>query len=280
MQTILITGSTDGIGKQTALELADLGHQIIIHGRNEERCLRTLDEIQNKTNNRNLDFVVADFSEFEPINEMVKTLNSKFDKIDVLINNAGVFLNQRKTNSKVIELTFMINHLAHFYLTYLIFDLLKNSDDPRIINVSSIAHESADFNNHDFQLKKNYSGYSAYANSKLFNLWFTYALHRRLKNSKFKVFALHPGVISTKLLYAGFRIQGSPLNVGAETPVYLAVSNNLNDLNGKYFIKKKPQKSSKLSYDENLQEIFWDYSIELCGLEKEEVERKFSNHSN
>lgn len=268
---VLITGSTDGIGKQTAFELANLGYQIIIHGRDENRARNVVDEIKNKTGNSNIDFVVADFSEFEPIKKMADDLRSKYDKIDVLINNAGVFLNQRKTNSRGIELTFMINHLAHFYLTYLIFDLLKKSDDGRIINVSSVAHESADFDEEDFMLVKNYSGYTAYVNSKLYNLWFTYKLHRSLNNSKVKVYALHPGVISTKLLYAGFKMSGSPLTVGAETPVYLASSDDVINLSGKYFIKKKPSKSSKLSYDEKLQEKLWDYSIKLLGLDKENL---------
>lgn len=274
---VLITGSTDGIGKQTAFELANFGYQIIIHGKDETRVRNVVDEVKNKTGNTNIDFVIADFSQFEPIRKMAEDLISKYDKIDVLINNAGVFLNQRKTNSSGIELTFMINHLAHFYLTYLIFDLLKNSRDGRIINVSSVAHESADFDEDDFMLVKNYSGYTAYANSKLYNLWFTYKLHRSLNNSKVKVYALHPGVISTKLLYAGFKMTGSPLSIGAETPVYLASSDEVINLSGKYFIKKKPSKSSKLSYDEKLQDKLWDYSIELLGLDKDKINDKIKS---
>ncbi len=214
---ILITGSTDGIGKQTAIELANLGHTIIIHGRNEKRAIEALNEIKSSVKNSSVDYVVGDFSSPEEIERMAQEFKSKFSSLDVLINNAGVYLNKRMTNEKGIELTFMINHLAHFYLTFLLIDFLKKSNDARIINVSSIAHESADFDENDFMLEKNYSGYRAYANSKLYNLWFTYALHRRLENSNVKVYALHPGVISTKLLYAGFRITGSPLTVGAET---------------------------------------------------------------
>lgn len=277
-KTILITGSTDGIGKQTALELASNGNHIIIHGRSEKRALEALNEIKSSSKNSSLDFVVADFSSTEEIERMAQEIKSKYSSLDVLINNAGVFLNKRMTNEKGIELTFMINHLAHFYLTYLLFDLLKKSNDARIINVSSVAHESADFDENDFMLEKDYSGYRAYANSKLYNLWFTYALHRRLENSNVKVYALHPGVISTKLLYAGFRISGSPLSVGAETPVYLATSDEVKTLSGKYFVKKKVTKSSKLSYDERLQEKLWDYSIELLGLNKEILEKKFKGN--
>jgi len=275
MKTILITGSTDGIGKQTALELAELGHQIIIHGRKEERCLNTINEIKSKVKSSNLDFVVADFSNIEEVKSMGEKIKSRYSVIDVLINNAGVYLKKRQTNEQVIELTFMINHLAHFYLTYLLIDLIKKSNDGRIINVSSIAHESADYYE-DFFLEKHYSGYTAYANSKLYNILFTYALHRRLKDSNVKVFALHPGVISTKLLYEGFRISGSPLSVGAETPVYLATSEEVKNLSGKYFIKKKPVKSSKISYDEDLQEKLWQFSIDLLRLDKNEVEERFS----
>ncbi len=273
---ILITGSTDGIGKQTAFELAEQGHSIIIHGRSEERCLSALEEIKNRTKNSNLDFVVADFSKKENVQRMAEELKTKYTRIDVLINNAGVYLKNRQTNDDGIELTFMINHLAHFYLTLLLIDLLKKSDDARIINVSSIAHENANFNFDDLMLQKGYSGYKAYANSKLFNLFFTFSLHRILKNSNIKVFALHPGVITTKLLRAGFGISGSSLSVGAETPVYLATSNEVINHSGKYFVKKKPVNSSKISYNESLQEILWDISIQLLNLDKNQIEKAFS----
>ena len=276
MKIILVTGSTDGIGKQTALELALQNHQVIIHGRSKEKCLKTLEEIKSKSSNTKIDFVVADLANFNEVKQMAEEFKTKFDHLNVLINNAGVYLKKRMTDEKGIELTFKINHLAHFYLTYLLFDLIKKSEDRRIINVSSIAHENADDDLSDIMLEKDYSGYRSYANSKLYNILFTYALHRRIKNSNVKVFALHPGVISTKLLYEGFRISGSPLSVGAETPVYLATSNDVINESGKYFIKKKPVKSSKTSYNEKLQEELWDISIKLIGLDKDEVEKKFT----
>jgi len=276
MKIILITGSTDGIGKQTALELALQNHQVIIHGRSKEKCLKTLEEIKSKSSNIKIDFVVADLANFNEVKQMAEEVKTKFDHLNVLINNAGVYLKKRMTDEKGIELTFKINHLAHFYLTYLLFDLIKKSDDGRIINVSSIAHENADDDLSDIMLEKDYSGYRSYANSKLHNILFTYALHRRIKNSNVKVFALHPGVISTKLLYEGFRISGSPPSVGSETPVYLATSNDVINESGKYFIKKKPVKSSKTSYNEKLQEELWDISIKLIGLDKDEVEKKFT----
>lgn len=279
MKVILITGSTDGIGKQTALELAEQNNKVIIHGRDKGKCLKTIEEIKSRANNQEIDFVVADFSNLDEVKQMAEEVKSKYEHLDVLINNAGVFLKKRMTDEKGVELTFKINHLAHFYLTYLLFDLIKKSNDGRIINVSSIAHENADDDLTDLMLEKNYSGYRAYANSKLHNILFTYALHRRIKNSNVKVFALHPGVISTKLLYEGFRISGSPLSVGAETPVYLATSENLLTGSGKYFIKKKPTRSSKISYYEKLQEELWDISIKLIGLDKDEVEKKFSTIS-
>lgn len=272
---ILITGSTDGIGKQTALELAEKNHQVIIHGRNRERCLNSVEEIKTRTNNKDIDYVVADFSNLDEVKRMSEEIESRYDKLDVLINNAGVYLKRRMTDENGIELTFKVNHLAHFYLTYLLFDLIKKSEDGRIINVSSIAHESADDDLKDLMLTKNYSGYRAYANSKLYNLLFTYALHRRIKNSNVTVFALHPGVISTKLLYEGFRITGSPLTVGAATPVHLATSEEVKNQSGKYFINKKEARSSKTSNDEKLQEELWNISIELLGLNKDEVEKKF-----
>lgn len=272
---ILITGSTDGIGKQTALELASQNHKIIIHGRKEERCIKTCDEIKSKTKNQNLDYVGADFSSFNDVKQMAERIKSRYSYLDVLINNAGVYLKRRITDENGIELTFKINHLSHFYLTYLLFDLIKKSEDGRIINVSSIAHESADETLDDIMLERDYSGYRAYANSKFHNILFTYALHRRINNSNVKVYALHPGVITTKLLYEGFGISGSPLSVGAETPVFLASSKDVVDLSGKYFIKKKPAKSLKVTYDEKLQEQLWQISIKLLDLDEKKVESKF-----
>ncbi len=274
-KTVLITGSTDGIGKQTAIGLARQGFNVFVHGRDERKCIDTVNQIKGVTKNIHIKYFVADFSSVDEIKKLSEILNSETDTLDVLINNAGVYMHKREVNDKGIELTFMINHLAHFYLTYLLIHMIKRSHDGRIINVSSIAHENAEIHDEDFMLRKNYSGYTAYANSKLYNILFTRSLERRLRNSNVKVFALHPGVISTKLLYEGFRIKGSPVEIGAETSIYLAVSDDVKEMSGKYFVKKKPVSPSRLSFDEKLQEKLWDYSIQLLGLDKLEVENRY-----
>lgn len=274
-KVILITGSTDGIGKQTAIELAKLQHKVILHGRDEKKCIRTLEEIKSFTNNDSLEYVVSDFSSKINVFQLASEIKNRFQFIDVLINNAGVFLRSRKVNEDGIELTFMINHQAHFILTLELISLLRKSSQGRIINVSSIAHESANLDLDDLMLSKKYSGYTAYANSKLLNILFTYALARRLATTNITVNALHPGVITTKLLYEGFRITGSDIRVGAQTPVYLATSEDVKNETGKYFEKKKAVKSSSISYDNDLREKVWQISIELAGWKLENIENIF-----
>ena len=270
---ILITGATDGIGKQTAYELAKLNHNVILHGRDEQKCIDVTNEIKKKTNNHSLDYFVSDFSSKANVFQLASKIIDRFKFIDVLINNAGVYLKHRQINDDGIELTFMVNYLAHFILTIKLIPLLKNSKQGRIINVSSIAHESARLELTDLNLAKNYSGYIAYANSKFLNILFTYALARKLLSTNITVNALHPGVITTKLLYEGFKITGSDVSVGAQTPIYLSISNDVKKVTGKYFEKNEVTRSSKKTYDINLQEKIWEVSCELAGWMPEEIEK-------
>ncbi len=270
---ILITGATDGIGKQTAYELAKLNHNVILHGRDEQKCIDVTNEIKKKTNNHSLDYFVSDFRSKANVFQLASKIIDRFEFIDVLINNAGVYLKHRQINDDGIELTFMVNYLAHFILTIKLIPLLKNSKQGRIINVSSIAHESARLELTDLNLAKNYSGYIAYANSKFLNILFTYALARKLSSTNITVNALHPGVITTKLLYEGFKITGSDVSVGAQTPIYLSISNDVEKVTGKYFEKNEVTRSSKKTYDINLQEKIWEVSCELAGWMPEEIEK-------
>ncbi len=262
---VLITGSTDGIGKQTAIDLAEKGYDIIIHGRNKNKCIETKEFINIKYPSSNVDYFVCNFSLMKEVNHSAELLKESYSKIDVLINNAGVYMNDRVITNEGFETTFAVNHLAMFLFTNKILDLVKNSEYARIINVSSIAHNrgSIDFSN--LNSEKRFDSYEAYAQSKLANVLFTYELANRLNNFHISVNCLHPGVIDTKLLRAGFDITGASLKEGASTSVFLADSNSIEDLTGKYFIDSRITQSSQISYDKDLWINLWDISEKMIN---------------
>ncbi len=261
-KVILITGSTDGIGKQTAIELSQKGFQVLIHGRNSERVEKVVDEIKSKYSN-NVEAYVSDFSSLYDVKKLAKEIKSKFEKIDVLINNAGIYMNTKVLTKDGFETTFQVNHLSHFLLTNLLIDLIKKSNDGRIINVSSIAHQNSQLDWDNLNAEKFYDGYFAYALSKLANILFTKELNRKLKGSSVTTYSLHPGVISTKLLMQGFNITGESLQKGAETSVYLASTESIQNYSGEYFINKQLSQSHSITYDKNVCEKFWNVSFEM-----------------
>ena len=170
---IFISGSTDGIGKQAALELAKLGAHVIVHGRNPDKIKKTVAFIKAETNSKNIDFIQADMSSFKQIKAMSEELHKRYEKIDVLVNNAGVQVHGLQFSEDGIELTFAVNHLAFFYTTSLLLDLVAKSDYKRIAIVSSSMHfriENFDFDY--IHAKAEYSLYMYYAQSKLANLLF------------------------------------------------------------------------------------------------------------
>ncbi len=264
---IFITGSTDGIGKQTAIELALQGHEIILHGRNKIKINKTLEEIINQTNNKNIKGFVADFSSFKQIKKMATEITNEYNYIDILINNAGIYMKERILTENGYETTFQVNHLAHFLLTNLLIKLIKESKQGRIINVSSIAHQSADFDLENLNGEKYFSSYNAYAVSKFANILFTKKLSENLLNTNITVNSLHPGVISTKLLKAGFNISGASVKRGAETPVYLAVSKEVEKISGEYFIDKRIEKTHPKTYDRTLINNFWHISSKMVSID-------------
>jgi NAD(P)-dependent dehydrogenase (short-subunit alcohol dehydrogenase family) len=266
MKTILITGATDGIGKQTAFELAGMGHEIILHGRNESRGKLVKEDIIRQTGNRNIQCVTADFTDFSEIKKLAENIKLNHKKLDVLLNNAGVMAPELVILPNGFEKTFMVNHLAPFALSLQLLDLVFNSTEGRVVNVSSRAQAtSIDFDN--LNGEKYYDSYNAYALSKLGNVLFTYELARKIKKSHVTVNALHPGVINTKLLQAGWGIGGLPAKKGAGTTVYVSVSPELNGKSGLYFVNLEEQRSSAISYDQKIQKRMWELSLEFCGLE-------------
>jgi len=264
-KTILITGSTDGIGKQTALDLAKMGATVLLHGRNPARADKVLHEIKKTTGNNRIGVFIADLSSLKQVRNLSGQVLKKHERLDVLINNAGVYETMHRISEDGFEMTLAVNHLAPFLLTLLLLDLIKKSAPCRIINVSSQVHASSiDFEN--LNAEKHYSAYEAYSQSKLCNVLFTYELAERLKGTGITVNCLHPGVIDTKLLKAGWGMGGSPVTQGAKTSVYLATAPELSTVTGKYFKNMKPTKSSRISYDAKIRKRLWEISEQLTGI--------------
>lgn len=261
---ILITGSTDGIGKETAIELAKSGAHVIIHGRNDKKAKLIMEEIKSKTRVSKIDYVSADLSSIKQIKDMSDMLHKQFEKIDILINNAGVFRQKRNVTQEGLEETLAVNYIAPFYLTNLILDLVIKANFGRIINVASQVHSNhLDFD--DLQSIKDYSGTKAYALSKTCLIMFTYLLAEKLKNTKVTVNCLHPGVINTKLLVLGMGFSGAPVSEGAESVVYVATAPEIEKFSGKYFKDNTPTSSKNITYNKEKQKQLWQKTEEIIG---------------
>lgn len=264
MKTVLITGATDGIGAETALQLAKAGWRVIVHGRYQGRCREILKRLKDETDNTQADSIYADLASLSEIRDMSRRLHDRFDHLDVLINNAGVFEPELQYTVDGLERTFAINHLAHFLLTGLALDLLRRADSARIITVSSMAHAaSMDFDN--LRGQKDYSGYTAYAMSKLANILFTFKLAQKLKKEPITANCLHPGVIHTKLLHAGWGMSGASVTQGAQTSVYCATSAELEQVSGAYFSDSRKTRPAAVAFNRDVQERLWKLSESLCG---------------
>ncbi len=265
-KTILITGATDGIGKQTATELGKQGHTVLVHGRSEAKAEAAVAELQQTTGHKRFIPVAADLADLAQVRTLAEAVTTAHPALDVLINNAGVFMKQKQLNGAGLELTFAVNHLAHFLLTGLLLPRLKEAAHARIVNVSSVAHTRATWDENNLNAERLFDGYAAYALSKLCNVLFTLQLASKLKGSTLTCNTLHPGVITTKLLKTGFGVSGSSLNEGAETSIYLATSETVQKSNGKYFVKKREANMNPIVNDVAVREKLWVRSEQLAGI--------------
>ena len=272
----LVTGATSGIGEVTANALAARGAQVIVVGRNQLKADKTVQGIRSETGSQSVRYLLADFTDLQQVQDLVLSFKNQYSRLDVLINNAGAYFNTRRQTAYGVEITFLVNHLAPFLLTNQLLNMLKMSPSGRIINVSSGAHQygAMDFNNLDF--KRGYFGMKAYARSKLANILFTYELARRLDGNKITVNTLNPGHVATDIYRTNFSMIGPFLKwfmgffaltpeEGAETPIYLASSAEVEGVTSRYFYKREAVESSPMSYDQNLARQLWRVSERLTG---------------
>jgi NAD(P)-dependent dehydrogenase (short-subunit alcohol dehydrogenase family) len=284
-QIVLITGANSGMGKATALELAKTGARIVMLCRSKQRGEAALEEVKAGSGSPDIDLMLCDLASLQEIRAFCKTFSERYQRLDVLVNNAGVILPGRQVTRDGWEMQFGVNHLGHFLLTNLLLDLMKKSAPSRIVNVSSGAHKIGKIFFTDVNLTDNYSVWRAYAQSKLANILFTYELARRLDGTGVTVNCLHPGAVATEMGISretGFgRLITSLLKPffqtprqGADTAIYLAESPEVQRVTAQYFFRKKPVSSSRTSYDRETALRLWELSCRLTGMkgsEKQEV---------
>lgn len=262
-KVVLITGATDGIGKQAARELAERGATVIVHGKTQERAENAVGELRRKVRGATFHTVVGDFTSLAQVRAMAEDVLARFPNLNILINNAGVYVKQRTLTNDGLETMFEVNYLAHFLLTTLLLDRLKSSAPSRIIHVSSIAHTSGRIEFDNLQGEQMFDPYHAYALSKLALLLFNKELSLRLKGTHVTSNALHPGVINTKLLRTSFNIHGASLSLGVQTLLYLATAPELEETSGRYFVRCKETYPSSLVDNAVLRTRLWNVSEEL-----------------
>jgi len=276
-KTCVVTGANSGIGKETALALAQSGAQVVLVCRNGPKGEAAIEEIRQGSGSSRLDLLMADLSSLGSVRTLASELQRRYERLDVLINNAGAALPKRTLSSEGIEMTVAGNHLGPALLTLLSLDLLKASAPSRIINVSSEAqrHARVDLNDLQFERRK-YSGFAAYGQSKLLMNGFTLELARRLERSGVTANCVHPGVVRTniggaspgllfKIIVAAIRPFMLSPKQGAEGPVYLATSPDVAQLSGRYFVKCKPAESSPLLRDPKVRAEIWQWTERMTG---------------
>lgn len=236
MKNILITGSTDGIGKLAAIQLAKDGHSIFIHGRNPEKLSSVINEIKAISNNENVNGFVADFSNLHVVKEMAQKIKNEIPALDVLINNAGVFKSTLSHNHEGIDLRFVVNYLAPYLLTKELMPLLNQATSPRLINLSSAAQTSVTLK--AITEKSNLSEQASYAQSKLALTMWSFHLAKQLTNVS--VIPVNPGsLLNTNMVMEAYGKFWSSAEKGANILYDLAVSKKYDEVTGKYFDNDK-----------------------------------------
>jgi|GEM_PF-56921 len=278
-KTVVITGGNSGIGLETAVALARAGAKTVITARDPDRGDAALTDIRRRSGNNEVDVVVFDLASLASIRVGATRILGRCDRIDVLVNNAGLVLSERRETEDGFEATFAVNHLGAFLLTQLLLHRIKASAPARVVNVSSTAHRSArrGLAFDDLQSRRGYRGMQVYARSKLANIYFTTELARRLTGTGVTVTCLHPGTVAT-----GFARDGDASGLlafgvkvikpfiltaeqGARTSVYLASCPEVAEVTGQYFMRRKARRPSRSARDAAAAHRLWEVSEALVA---------------
>jgi len=282
----VVTGANSGIGKATAEGLVRLGAHVVMVCRNRERGRDAQAEIQaiaqksHPSHGDAVDLYVADLAVQDEVYRLGETLRAEYDRLDVLVNNAGVLLAEREETPDDLETTLAVNHLAPFLLTHLALPLLKETagrfGEARVVTVSSEAHRGTSLNFDDLNAEDSYGMIQAYGQSKLANILFTHELARRLRNTGVTANCVHPGVVATNLWSGGdwlsrlarlFTWLYKSPEEGAESILHLAASREVEGVTGQYFKETEVVNPSPEAYDEKAAGRLWRLSLEMTGLE-------------
>ena len=276
-KTVLITGANSGIGYITTREIAKMGAKVVMLCRSEQRGRDALAKAKQESGSDDIHLLLCDLSSQADIRRAMEQFKLTYDRLDVLVNNAGAIFTKRQESVDGIEMTFAINHLGYYLPTLLLLDMLKESAPARIVNVSSGAHETGKFNFDDYNREQNFSSFAAYGESKMANILFTKELARRLEGTGVTVNALHPGFVATnfakntgllgKLAMTFIApIVGISPEKGAQTSIYLATSPEVDGVTGEYFAKSKVKKTHAFAQNVEAQKRLWALSEELTGV--------------
>ncbi len=273
----IVTGATSGIGLHTALRLAYHKHHLVLVLRDVKKGDLIRRQILDEVSGSTVDMVVADLASQNQVRKAAHEVKQISAVVDVLVNNAGTWSSKRVLTEDGLERVFAVNHVAYFLLTHLLYSSLANSEEARIINISSDSHFQSKMHFEDLSLKNGYHGLRSYAQSKLANILFTYELEKRKLHDHITVNAVQPGLVKTDIgikntnwLHASAwklrRYFGVTPEKGADTSVYLATSPEVQGISGKYWANKSPKTSSKHSYSDEEASMLWEISEKMCGI--------------
>jgi NAD(P)-dependent dehydrogenase (short-subunit alcohol dehydrogenase family) len=275
-EVVLITGGTSGIGKAAATALAAMGAEVVVTGRNRVRGKAAVGEIRRASGSEKVSLMLADLAVQEEVRKLAQGFQERHDRLDVLVNNAGLIQSRRTETPEGIELTLAVNHLAPFLLTNLLLELLKRNAPSRVITVSSEARRHAEIDFDDLHSERRYRAFPVYGMTKLANILFTYELAERLRGTGVVANCVHPGGVNTNfgnynrslgiLLFRAFKPFMRTPQQGADTVIYLASSPEAGGMSGKYLMDRK-EVSPAQPRDKALQKRLWRVSEELTNLE-------------
>ena len=274
-RTCLITGATDGIGKEAAIELAKKGCNLILIGRSKEKGEKVVEQIRKVAESHvDIDYFTADLMLMKEVSRVADEVSRKYPRIDILLNNVGAYFAFRDVTEEGFERTFALNHLGYFLMTKKLLPLVEKSDYKRIVNVSSSAHYGIDFEFDNMNGEKKYSGFDVYKKSKLANVMFTYELAKRVKDKGITANCLHPGFVSTNfgknnnflwrnVIRMAMMLTAISVKDGAKTSIHLACSDKVKDITGRFFANCEVKKGSSKAKNEEHNQKLWDLSEEF-----------------